>query len=155
MLQDVSAIAFQFYDVSFRHNHSRIFFKHILGICTHVAMELAFRSDLINAIDVIVHLVRHQLLNDLNTSDLSKNNIRKYWWLAFVLVIRITFVLIIFGRDIINNFVLRIKVAKLLRFIFVGIKIYPCEPRSTLGHISYDQKIVAIYCGILDPKLEA
>ena len=79
MLQDVSGTTFQFDDVSFRHNLGGTFSEHILGVCTHIAVELAFGSNLVNAVDVVVHLVRQQLLNDLNTSHLSKDDIRKDW----------------------------------------------------------------------------
>ena len=70
-----------------------------------------------------------------------------------MLIIRITRLLILCS-NIINSFVIY-KVAELFSFVFIRIEVYPCEPSSSLGHISNDYEIVAIDCGILNPKLEA
>lgn len=46
--------------------------KDFFGIGAHVAVELAFGCDLIDAVDVVVDLVGHELFDDLDASDLCE-----------------------------------------------------------------------------------
>lgn len=45
------------------------------SVFLHVLVELTFHCDLVNSVNVVVHLVRQQIMDNLKLSDLGKDNI--------------------------------------------------------------------------------
>ena len=80
MLKHVFTVHFilQIYDVCLRHDLPRVLIKLLNRIVLHVSVQLALGSHLVDTIDVIVNLVRQQILDDLDPLDLGKEDVGEH-----------------------------------------------------------------------------
>ena len=80
MLEDVATFHFlwQVHDVGLGHYRAWRLLEHLDGVGGHIAMQLALCCYLVYAIDVVVNLVVHQLLDDLDSSDLREYHVGQY-----------------------------------------------------------------------------
>lgn len=82
VLKDVLRAAFlswQLNNICLRHDRPRVIIQHILSISLHISMKLTLGRNLVDTIDVIVDLVRHELFHNLYSLYLRKKNVRMYF----------------------------------------------------------------------------
>jgi hypothetical protein len=65
-------------DVGLGHYFPRILSECLNSIVLHVSMKLAFSSKLVDSINMVIDLMRKQLLHDLKSTNLSVNDVREH-----------------------------------------------------------------------------